>query len=448
MIDSILHRVFSRFHITGTKERIARNLFWSVTGKIVTLLGSLIVGIVVARYLGPAKYGLMNYVISVITIFTILAQFGFDLIEIREEARKPLLRDYIIGTAFYLRIALAVFTLGLIAIYVFTYETDSYVRKLILIYSTSVVLSVFHVVRNHFTALVWNEYVVKTEISRTVIGIVIKLILLWYKASLTWFVWALAFDAFLLASGYALSYKTLIDSPLRWRFNRRIARYLVKQSFPLLLSGAAIVIYQRIDQVMLGNMLNKTSVGYYSIAVRFVELLIFIPTIISQTVAPILIRNYQENRLVYQKNAAIFMNVTTWLTVFPAILISLASFPVVYYTFGKQYLPAVPILSIMSFKAIGAALSQTSGQLIIVEKKQNWVSLRNVIGCIVCVILNYILIKKYDVTGAAIVSIITMLAAGFFANLIIPSYRPFFKMQCYSLFWGWKDFIHIRSMLK
>ncbi len=448
MTDRILHKIFSRFHITGTKERIARNLFWSVTGKIVTILGSLIVGIVVARYLGPAQYGLMNYVISVITIFTIFAQFGFDLIEIREEARKPLLRDYIIGTAFYLRIILALITLGLIAIYVFTYETDVFVRKLVLIYSISVILSAFLVVRNHFTALVWNEYVVKTEISRTIIGIIIKLVLLWFKASLIWFVWALVIDAFLLASGYALSYRKLIDSPRLWRFHPRIARYLIKQSFPLLLSGAAIVIYQRIDQVMLGNMLDKASVGYYSIAVRFVELLIFIPTIISQTVAPILIRNYQDNRIAYQKNSIIFMNITTWLTVFPAILISLVSFPIVYYTFGKQYLPAVPILSIMSFKAIGAALAQTSGQLIIVEKKQNWVSLRNVIGCIVCVILNYILIRKYNVTGAAVVSIITMFSAGFLANLIIPPYRQIFKMQCHSLLFGWKDFIHIRSLLK
>ena len=448
MVGFFLHKILSRFHITGTKEKVARNLFWSLTGKIVTLLGNLLVGIVVARYLGPAQYGLMNYVISVITIFTIFAQFGFDLIEIREEARKPLLRDYIIGTAFYLRIVLAIVTLGSIAIYVFSYETDNYVRELILIYSVSVVLSAFNVVRNHFTALVWNEYVVKTEISRTIIGIIIKLVLLWCKASLTWFVWALVIDTILLASGYALSYKTLIDTPRHWHFHRRIAKHLVKQSFPLLLSGAAIVIYQRIDQVMLGNMLDKTSVGYYSIAVRFVELLIFVPTIFSQTIAPLLIKTRQESLTAYQRNATIFMNVTTWLSIFPAILMSCASYYIIYYTFGKQYLPAVPILSIMSFKAIGAALSQTSGQLIIIEKKQNWVSIRNILGCIVCVILNSIFIRKYGVTGAAVVSIITILVSGFISNLIIPPYRHIMKMQVSSLLWGWKDIIHIRRLLK
>ena len=114
----------SVLRLSETKEKILRNLFWSVVGKIVTLLGGLLVGIIVARYLGPEKYGLMNYVISIVTIFMIFSQFGFDLIEIREESKKPHLRDYIIGTVFYLRIALALITLLAIVIYVYKNDKD------------------------------------------------------------------------------------------------------------------------------------------------------------------------------------------------------------------------------------------------------------------------------------------------------------------------------------
>ena len=445
---SFLNIISSHFNLSGTREKILTNILWSVFGKIVTLAGGLLVGIIVARYLGPERYGIMNYVISIIAIFQILAQFGFDLIEIREEARKPLLRDNIIGTFFFLRIILAIITMTMIAVYVYVYESDSYTRHLILIYSLSVILSVFNVARNHFTALVWNEYIVKTEISRTIVGIVIKICLLLCNASLIWFIWALVFDNVLLASGYALSYKKLISSPRHWRFNKRIAKYALNQSFPLLLSGAAIIIYQRIDQVMLGQMLDKSSVGYYSVAVRFVEVLIFIPTIISQTVAPVLVKSYSDNKTTYKTNATIFMNVTLWLSVLPAIIVSILSFPIVYYTFGTQYLPAVSILAIMSFKVIGASLSQTSGQLIIVEKKQKWVSIRNFLGCAVCIILNYLIIPKYGVIGAATVSIITILSSGFFANLIIPQYRPIFNMQIKSLLLGWKDIVHIKQLMK
>ena len=215
-----------------------------------------------------------------------------------------------------------------------------------------------------------------------------------------------------------------------------------------MLSGAAIVIYQRIDQVMLGQMLDKSSVGYYSVAVRFVEVLIFIPTIISQTIGPILVKNYHEDKAIYKRNATIFMNITTWLSILPAALVSFLSFPIVYYTFGAQYLPAVSILAIMSFKVIGVSLSQSSGQLIIVEKKQKWVSIRNVFGCAVCVILNYLVIPRYEGIGAAVVSIITILSSGFIANLLIPSYRQIFKMQISSILLGWKDIVNIKQIMK
>ena len=59
----IIDRIIQKCHLSENKEKIVRNLFWAVLGKTVTLLGSLFVGIIIARYLGPEQYGLMNYVI-------------------------------------------------------------------------------------------------------------------------------------------------------------------------------------------------------------------------------------------------------------------------------------------------------------------------------------------------------------------------------------------------
>lgn len=445
---SFIRDIKHRFLSNETKQKVFSNLFWAVLGKIVNLLGSLLVGIIVARYLGPEKYGIMNYVISIVTIFQIFAIFGLDAIEIREEARKPDKRNVIIGTAFCIRILFAFLAIVAVAIYTLIFEDDIYISGLVLIYSISIILSTFNVARNHFTALVWNEYIVKTEISRTIVGLSIKVVLLMCKASLTWFVVSLVFDSVLLASGYVLSYMRKIDSIKHWTFNRDMAKYLISQSFPLLLSGAAIVIYQRVDQVMLGNMLNKSSVGMYSVAVRFVEVLIFIPTIISQTVSPLLVNYRQADNGTYKKNAGIFMNVTVWLCIVSALVLSFVSYPLVYYTFGVQYLPAVSVMAVMAFKVIGAALSQTSGQLIIIEEKQKWVSIRNIIGCVVCVVFNYIVIGRYGVIGAAYVSIITIVASGFIANLIIPQYRDIFRMQVLAIFVGWKDFINVKHLFK
>ena len=63
-------------HLTGNKRKIVNNLLWATGGKVINLGGSLILGIIVARYLGPEQYGLMNYVISFAALFAILPEFG------------------------------------------------------------------------------------------------------------------------------------------------------------------------------------------------------------------------------------------------------------------------------------------------------------------------------------------------------------------------------------
>lgn len=76
--------------------------------------------------------------------------------------------------------------------------------------------------------------------------------------------------------------------------------FIIKESYPLVISGAAVIIYQRIDQVMIGNMLNKTEVGYFATAAKFVDLIVFLPTVLVQTVTPVLIRTKENNPEAYE----------------------------------------------------------------------------------------------------------------------------------------------------
>jgi DNA-binding FrmR family transcriptional regulator len=105
-------------------------------------------------------------------------------------------------------------------------------------------------------SIVKNEYIVKTEIARTFIGAVLKIGLLWIKAPLEYFILATAFDTVLVASGYCLSYRKIIGNIKDWKFDKKLVPFMIRESFPLMLSGAAVIIYQRIDQVMIKNMID------------------------------------------------------------------------------------------------------------------------------------------------------------------------------------------------
>ncbi len=443
MFDSSLLQRFTRFmHLSGTREVIAQNLFWAVLGKMVNLFSGLFVGIIVARYLGPEKYGLMDYVISYVFLFQALALLGLDAIEVREEARGRQPYQTLIGTAFVLKLVLAVFFIVAVIVTSWYMEEDRYTTLLVTIYSLSIVFNTLGVVRNYFTAIVQNEYVVKAEIARTFIGIGIKIILLLCHASLTAFVVVYMFDFVLVASGYVMAYHDKVGRLSEWHFDADVARYLLREAFPLLLTNIAVIIYQRIDHVMIGQMIDKEAVGFYSVASRFVEVLIYIPMILAQTITPVLVSTRERSEQEYIRNGQRFMNLSLWCSFIAAALTSLLAYWVVQYTFGVDYMPAVVVLQVLSFKAASVALSNTAGAMLVIEGLQRWAILRDGLGCCVCVLLNYILLPRYGVLAAAFVAIASNVAAGYLADALIPAYRHLFVRQTKALVWGWRDVLH------
>ena len=441
--------MFSKIkNMSGNKKKVLTNVMWALSGKLINMISVLFVGILVARYLGPEQYGIMNYVISYVTLFTIISNFGLDNIEIRELSKNNGKKESIIGTAIMLRFIFAAIAIGLLLVSLIFLKNDRCTTIMIVAYSLTLFSGCFNVIRNYFTSIVKNEYVVKTEMIRTLIGAGIKIVLLVYKAHLYAFIFACIFDAFFIATGYCVSYRKAVGEIRKWAIDKELAPFLVKEAFPLLLSGAAVMIYQRIDQVMIGNMIDYKSVGYFSTAGRFLEIVLFLPNILVQTVTPILIRTREASPLDFKNKSRQFVSIVTWFSIIISTIIMFVSYPLIKYTFGEAYLPAVPVLQILVWKTVGMALSSSGGQLIIMEGIQKWAFIKNVLACFVCIGLNYLLIPKYGITGSACVTIITLLFAGCFANVLIPPYYKILKIELYALFLGWKEIINIKKLLK
>lgn len=426
---------------------ITENLIWATVGKVTTLLSGLVIGIFVARYLGPEQYGLMNWVISFVFLFQCLSVFGLDPIEVREEAKKEVDYNTIIGTAFTIRLVLSVISILLSIGACFVLGKDSETTLLVAIYSISVVANTLSVIRNYFFAIVQNKRVVQSEISRTMIGMVIKIALLLMKAPLLLFIVAALLDSLLLAGGYWASYRHDVGSVRLWRFSSDYAKYLIREAFPLLLTSAAVIIYQRIDQVMIGQLVDDTNVGYFAVAGRFVEILLFVPMVLAQTISPVLTQIRTRSEDEYRQKSQQFMNMSFWCSMIAAIATSLIANPLVRYLFGEQYLPAVVILQIMSFKTASVALSNTAGAMLVIEGLQKWVLLRDLMGCIVCILLNWYFLPRYGAVAAAYIAIVSNVVAGYLADAVIPAYRHLFVMQTRAILFGIKDIAKVKEYI-
>ncbi len=442
---NLVHRVFNR--LSTNQQKVVSNVYWATLGHAVRMLSELFVGILVARYLGPEQYGLMNYVITFVTIFSTLAAFGLDHIEVRELAGDKAPKEAVLGTAFLLRLVFALVTVVIITLTAHAFEADASARTMILVYSFSIIFNSFYIIRNYFAAIVKNKFVVRAEIGRIFVGAILKVVLLLLRAPLHWFVIAVTFDFVLLASGYVYAYYSQVGPLREWRFDRNISSYLIRQSFPLLLSGAAVIVYQRIDQIMLRNMLSNASAAYFSIADKFATLIMFLPVILSQTITPLLVRMRAGNPELYRERRRQFVSTIFWLTMGLSILTCIFSHTLVMLTFGQNYSAAIPVLQVLAFRAVGMALSATSGQLIIIESLQKWAFARNLLGCVACIALNLVLIPRFGAVGSAWASIITVAFTGCLANVLIPSYHEVFRLQLQAVATGWREIFCLRRLL-
>ena len=88
----------------GTRRRFAANTGWLIAQSVFQYVLSAVIGIIAARYLGPANYGVLGYGVSLIAIFTAFATLGFNDVQITNMIETPAETGAIIGTALVLRL--------------------------------------------------------------------------------------------------------------------------------------------------------------------------------------------------------------------------------------------------------------------------------------------------------------------------------------------------------
>lgn len=424
--------------LSDDSRRVLRNLSWAVAGKSVDILCGLLVGVFVARHLGPSDFGLVGYVASYVTLFATLAAFGLDPIEIRELAQETTPRETILGTALALRLALAALAFAAVAAATPRLERDPFAAGMIMLYAATLFFNAVAVVRNYFTAIVRNEPVVKTEMARTLLLAGVKVGLLLAGAPVAWFIASALLDAAVIAAGLLSAYARHAGRIRDWRFSAAVARRLLRESFPLLLSSVAVVLYQQIDTVMIRNMLDTRQVGLYSIALKLTELVCFIPLVVNQSLSPLLARTYARDPGRYEEEKRRFVDAVLWSAIALAALLFAAAGPAVRLLYGPQYLEAIPVLRIMGWKVVLVALFATSGQIIVIEGRQLYAILRNLIGAAASVALNWVLIARYGIAGSAAAILLVLLLSGYLSSLLIPPYRGIFRLQTASLLVGWR----------
>ncbi len=382
-------------------KRYFANTGWMFFGQMFSLLISFFIGAWIARYLGPTNYGLVSYVVAFAGLFSFVSSLGIDGILNRELISHPEKRDELMGTGFVLKLfggGLA-FIFSLISAFVF--NSDHLMRALLVLFSLSFVLQAPFVINIFFQSQVRARENFKVQFFGTLISSCLKVILILAGGGVIWLILIYALDSLWQGIFLFLFYKRENLKISSWRFKVRIAGRLWHDSWPLMLSSAAAFIYSRIDQVMLGKMMNETAVGLYSAGVKITEVFNFIPGIVCGSLFPAIINAKKTSQKIYNRRLSNLYGLMGLLAFIIALIITLSAEPIINWLFGAQYLESAVVLKIYIWSSMGLFIGTGMTTYLIAENKSKIIFFIHFLAMAVNVVLNLILIPPYGIVGAA-----------------------------------------------
>ncbi len=404
-------------------KKYFKNTSWLLFENISRLVITLFVGVYVARYLGPSSYGLLSYAISFVVLFSAIATLGLDNIIVRDLVRDEKRKDELLGTSFALKLIGSILLLGILAVAVRFTANNNFINLLIFIIALATIFRSFNTIDFYFRSIVLSKYAVYARIIALVSSAIIKLLLIYFKMGLIYFAIVMAVESIILAIGLITTYLKQKLSIFNWRIKFDLAKRLLRDSWPLMLSTVAISIYMRIDQVMIKEMIDTKAVGNYAVAIKLSEAWYFIPMVITSSLFPAIINAKKRSERLYYGRLQKLYDLMIWLAIGIALPTTFLANYIIRVLFGVQYQGAVGVLRIHIWAGIFVFLGVASGKYLITENYTNIAFFRTFFGAIMNVTLNIILIPKYGINGAAIATLISQFMVAFSVVLIPKTYK-------------------------
>jgi O-antigen/teichoic acid export membrane protein len=421
--------------------KIVDNIGWLFFDKVLRMGLGLLVGVWVARYLGPEQFGLFSFALAFVGMFGAVAGLGLQSIVVRDMVRDPSCKEETLGTAAILQMVGGLLAYSCVMGTIFWLRPDDGLAKLLVAILGTVMLFKFSEVALYwFESQVLSKYIVWVQNGCFLVFAAIKVGLIVSNAPLLAFVWTTAAEALMVAVLILFMLGLRGPNLKKLRFSLLRAKTLLVDSWPLLLSSMAIMVYMKIDQIMLGQMLGDDAVGIYSAAVRISEVWYFIPMMIVASVFPAILEAKKRDETQYLQRLQRLYDLMVWLSVAIALPMTFISTPIVVALFGHAYAESGPVLAIHIWASVFVFLGVASNQWYIAENRQILGFQRTLLGLVINILLNYILIPEFGVLGAAFATLCGQIAAAWLFDLLQLSTRGvfFMKAKSFNLFKTYK----------
>ena len=389
------------------KHRILKNFSWLLFDKIIKVFLGLFVASLIARHLGPKYYGILNYSLAYISLFLLFSKMGLDQIVVRELVKNPHTANELLGTTFTLKLLGSCVAIAMIFFSLLIIDTDQETGAVVLIVSAAFVFQSFDVIDYYYQSKVLSKYTVIARSSAFISTSLLQIYFVFNNYSVIYFAAAYSLNFLFAALLLAYVYKKMGSSVRQWKFSIQKTKELMVFSWPLAISIFIMSIHARIDQVMIGNMLGSEQVGIYSTAVVISEFWYFIPVLLVNSLMPYFVKLRENNKKLYEARLTQLYSMMFWIGFIIGVFAIAFGDEVIILIFGDSYSSSYSSLVISIWNGIFISQAVVRGIWMISENLQKYRLYINLLVVTLNVLLNYLLIPRLGIAGAAISTLIT-----------------------------------------
>lgn len=377
---------------------------------VVTSGAQYVIVVIVARALGPETFGAYLLAFTFAAFFATLCNFGLDRVLIRDIVRQPAAASASLLAAAGVRLLLGALSGAVAVVAAWGLGYSPSLRLVIALLLLAQILGLFselcRSVLFAFGAMPREAVLRAAGRCVSVAAVAAALVMQWSLAGVAA---ALAIGGLVELLLYATAMArrlALRPTPVDWD----VARGLVRSAWPIALNTVLVVLYLRINVVMLTSWTGAEAAGVFGAAFTFVQVL----QVVSGTLAGVLLPTLTARKLQGHDQVLAAVRSATYyvlLFVLPATVgMSLLSGELVAFVYGAQYAGAASALSVLAWANPFMFLGSLYGTLLIVLDAERTLIPVSAAALAVSGAANYLFVPSFGPAGAAWASVLTELA--------------------------------------
>ena len=324
--------------------------------RLLSQILTFIILIILAQRLGPATYGQYAFIFGYLIFFTLLVSFGINEITLREIAREPTARDDLLRSALWIKGVLTLAAIVLAVAGLSLIHLPPEIRLWAVLASLTLLTSfAFHSYRTVFEIPFQLDYRMGEPslvflLSR---GLFLILLLLWLGKGLS-LPAAIAMQVISEGVGLAilLGMARRHHYPLLPRFFQARVNQILAQAWPIALAGVFVMIYTKVDILLLQAMRGSEAVGQYSVSMRLVDALAIVPTVFSAAALPLFSHAFTRDIASYRRYVGLSFRLLLYIILPVTVVTALYAGDIIRLFYGPAYAPSAEALRILIWAEI------------------------------------------------------------------------------------------------